>query len=163
MRTYHAAVRGLVRLTEVVFALTMATLVVWLLWLDRPAAYFCAAVLALLTLSLVVVRPGRRLVYAAGVVACLGSLVLALAPTDTGDRCGSVLHSQDDLTVRVIAAEDGYDPDSYLKACTENRARNLRLTIVGSALTVLLVGVATWPVRKGADGNSPAGVLTQPS
>ena len=108
----------------------MALLVGWLvLGLGHARGYFCAGVGVALTACLVLVRPGRHWLYGVGVVMCLATLALALWPTDPpggGGLCGSVLHPHTDRDViGMLAAEDGFEPTSYVQACDDERARNI--------------------------------------
>lgn len=137
----------------------MALLVGWLvLGLGHARGYFCAGVGVALTACLVLVRPGRHWLYGVGVVMCLATLALALWPTDPpggGGLCGSVLHPHTDRDViGMLAAEDGFEPTSYVQACDDERARNIRLVALGGLLTVVLVSASIVPggTRRGSDG-----------
>ena len=128
----------------------MVLLVGWLvLGLGHGRGYFCAGVVVALTACLVLVRPGRHWLYGAGVAMGLATLALALWPTDPpgwGGLCGSVLHPHTDRDViGMLAAEDGFDPTSYVRACDDERARNMRLVALGGSLTVVLVGASIVP------------------
>ena len=70
-------------IVRVLFVLAMTALVIWLLSLGKPRFYFCAAVVAVVTLGLRWVRAGRGWLYAIGVVASLGRFSWLCCPSMT--------------------------------------------------------------------------------
>jgi hypothetical protein len=136
----------------------MALLAWWFVFqLGHGRGYFSAGVMVALTACLALVRPRRHWLYGIGAVMCLSTLALALWPTDPprgSGLCGSQLYPHTDRDViGMLAAEDGFDPTSYVQACDDERARNVRLVALGGLLTAVVVGGSIVPrgTRRGSD------------
>ena len=153
------------RLVRAVFVLAMTLLVVWQVSLGRPRFYVCAAVIALVTACLALVRQRRHWLYAIGVFTCLATLTLAPWPTDPRGYeglCTSAFRPLNRDTVRAIAKENGYDPAWYLRKCDNRRARNVKLVTIGGVFTIVVVAGAIMPigVRRKDDDEALTGVRT---
>lgn len=84
------------------------------------------------------VRPGRIWVYWIGVAIGLGTLFVAIFPTDEGGVCGSVLNPYQ----AEESLDWGPDPFRYFERCDDRAAIHGMLVLGGSATSGLLVGNA---------------------